>query len=432
MASAARSYGLINPKGWERPSLQLSGAVALGAILPFFVAVILQPRLTHMGLFYNSVVASLLAIVAGYYLFRCLIAFPGIRVSYYILPAFSSAFGVAFVLLMMFRLEYSRPLLIASYMICVSWYYIVYFQRQKQPDLVIGVVPFGNMSLLDRIDWVTWERLDVPRNRPQRFSAIVADFHADMPESWQSFLADAALSGIPVLHVKQLCESLTGRVEIAHLSENAHGSLAPHAAYRVPKCVVDTVIAAVALILLTPLFLAVSLAVKLSSPGPIFFQQQRVGYRGESFRVWKFRTMAHRQTPTDGDFSDAARDEAITRENDMRITRVGRFLRRSRIDELPQLINVILGQMSFIGPRPEAAVLARWYQQEIPFYRYRHIVRPGITGWAQVNQGHVADVQSVHSKLHYDFYYISNFSLWLDVLIVLRTVRTVVTGFGHK
>src|SRR3546814_15010715 len=102
-----------------------------------------------------------------------------------------------------------------------------------------------------------------------------------------------------------------------------------------------------------------------------------------------------------------------------------RFLRQSRLDELPQIINVLKGEMSWIGPRPEAEVLSQWYEAEIPFYRYRHIVRPGMSGWAQVNQGHVVEVGAVRDKLYYDFYYIKHFSPWIDILIVARTIRTV-------
>jgi lipopolysaccharide/colanic/teichoic acid biosynthesis glycosyltransferase len=133
------------------------------------------------------------------------------------------------------------------------------------------------------------------------------------------------------------------------------------------------------------------------------------------------------------DAGDAsARDDAMTGENDPRITRVGRFLRRTRIDELPQMLNNLNGHMSWIGPRPEALALSRWYEMEIPFYAYRHIVRPGITGWAQVNQGHVTDLGEIDDKLQYDFYYIKNFSYWLDILIVLKTFRTVFSGHGAK
>ncbi len=122
----------------------------------------------------------------------------------------------------------------------------------------------------------------------------------------------------------------------------------------------------------------------------------------------------------------------FTADNDPRITRVGRVLRKYRIDELPQIINILAGEMSWIGPRPEAVELSQWYEREVPFYVYRHIVRPGITGWAQVNQGNVAEVEAATYKLHYDFYYIKHFSPWLDVLITAKTIRTVLTGFGSK
>ena len=122
----------------------------------------------------------------------------------------------------------------------------------------------------------------------------------------------------------------------------------------------------------------------------------------------------------------------MTGDGDDRITRLGAFLRRSRIDELPQMWNILKGEMSWIGPRPEAEVLSAWYTGDIPFYRYRHVVRPGISGWAQVNQGHVAEVDDIHLKLQYDFFYIKYFSPWLDLLILFRTVRTMLTGFGSK
>ena len=112
--------------------------------------------------------------------------------------------------------------------------------------------------------------------------------------------------------------------------------------------------------------------------------------------------------------------------------RFGAFLRRTRIDELPQIINILKGEMSWIGPRPEAEVLSSWYTGEIPFYRYRHVVKPGISGWAQVNQGHVAAVDEVHEKLQYDFFYVKYFSPWLDTLILFKTVRTMLTGFGSR
>ena len=172
----------------------------------------------------------------------------------------------------------------------------------------------------------------------------------------------------------------------------------------------------------------VAIAIQIEGPGAVFFSQQRIGHAGKRFKVIKFRTMH----PVTKSWLVDARTAAITSCDDNRITRVGAFLRRTRIDELPQLWNVIRGEMSWIGPRPEAEILSAWYTGEIPFYRYRHVVKPGISGWAQVNQGHVAQVDEVHRKLQFDFYYIKYFSPWLDVLIVFRTVKTIFNGFGAR
>jgi lipopolysaccharide/colanic/teichoic acid biosynthesis glycosyltransferase len=126
------------------------------------------------------------------------------------------------------------------------------------------------------------------------------------------------------------------------------------------------------------------------------------------------------------------RESLATGDGDPRITKVGKVLRRFRIDELPQIFNILKGEMSWIGPRPEAAVLSTWYTSELPFYRYRHVVKPGISGWAQVNQGHVAEIDEVHRKLQYDFYYIKYFSPWLDAVILFRTIKIMLTGYGAK
>lgn len=143
----------------------------------------------------------------------------------------------------------------------------------------------------------------------------------------------------------------------------------------------------------------------------------------------KFRTMRFR--PPSADERDALQ-AAMTKSDDDRVTKVGRFLRKSRLDEIPQIMNVMLGQMSWIGPRPEALPLSKWYNREIPFYSYRHIVRPGISGWAQVHQGHVTDLEAINEKLAYDFYYIKFFSAWLDIVIALRTIPTMISGFGAR
>jgi lipopolysaccharide/colanic/teichoic acid biosynthesis glycosyltransferase len=173
--------------------------------------------------------------------------------------------------------------------------------------------------------------------------------------------------------------------------------------------------------ILTPFMLIVALAIRLDGDGPALFKQERIGFRGETFWIYKFRTM-----------SSAAQGPDYTLDQDPRITRIGRVLRKYRIDELPQAINILKGEMSWIGPRPESVELADWYEKEVPFFSYRHVVRPGISGWAQVKQGHSTGVSDVTDKLHYDFYYIKHFSPWLDLLIFFLTIRTILTGFGAR
>ena len=293
----------------------------------------------------------------------------------------------------------------------------------------VAIVPFGRIDKLGAIDRVDWQVMAQPRLEDAAdCQAIVADFGADLPPRWEGFLADAALAGRIVFQVKQLEESLTGRVEIEHISENSFGSLLPARGWFHLKEVTDLMFAILVLPFVALVSLIVAVAIKLDDGGPVLFRQKRIGHAGAPIMMVKFRTM---RVISPGDPGDR-RSAAMTGDDDDRITRVGSFLRRSRIDELPQIWNILKGEMSWIGPRPEAQVLSSWYTGEIPFYRYRHVVKPGISGWAQVNQGHVAEVDEVHRKLHYDFYYIKYFSPWLDLLIVFRTIRTMTSGFGSR
>jgi exopolysaccharide biosynthesis polyprenyl glycosylphosphotransferase len=421
----AAKFARARPTFWNRIRLQLGGGLTLAILIPWAVRIQLEETELQLASLQTSLAGSALALVVGYYFFRRLSRYPGVRASYYILPSFAAAFGTVLAVFFFARLDYSRLHFLASFVICVFWYYVVYFKLQRQKRLRIGVVPAGQVEQLYEIEEVDWVRL-AGEAKSASYDAIVADLRADMPDEWERFLADCALDGMLVMHVKQVEESLTGRVAIEHLSENTFGSLMPGIIYGRVKRVGDFLVSIVALPVLIPVMLLVGLLIRLDSAGPVLFRQQRMGYRGRAFIMYKFRSMRVAAAPVD------ARAAAMTRDEDDRVTRVGRFIRRYRIDELPQVINVLKGQMSWIGPRPEAVPLSLWYEAELPFYRYRHIVRPGITGWAQVKQGHVADVDEVLSKLHYDFYYIKNFSFWLDLLIVAGTVRTIVNGFGAR
>ena len=410
---------------WHRVRLQLGVGLLLAVILPYLVRLRQELGQADLESINNSLVGTIVALIGGYYAFRRVSYYPGVRASYHILPTFAVSYGLVLATFFFSRLDYSRLHFLISFLLCVFWYYVVYFKLQRQHTLRIGIVPSGQVDHLFEIPDVQWIRL-APDIKEESYDAIVADLRADIPDEWERYLADRALAGSLVMHVKQMEESLTGRVAIDHLSENNLGSLIPGIVYAKVKRIGDLLLAALAIPLLAPFMLIVALAIKLTSRGPIFFIQERMGYQGQPFRMYKLRTMT---------VAPAAEDErlaAMTLDADERVTRIGRHLRRYRIDELPQVFNIFKGEMSWIGPRPEAVPLSRWYEAELPFYRYRHIVRPGITGWAQVRQGHVAEVEDVLWKLQYDFYYIKNFSFWLDLLILARTARTVLSGFGAR
>jgi lipopolysaccharide/colanic/teichoic acid biosynthesis glycosyltransferase len=411
---------------WDRVRVQLGAGALLAVFLPYLIRFQFEYGQAEIDSLNNSLVGSLVALTGGYYAFRRVSNYPGVRASYHILPTFAASFGLVLAVFFFARLDYSRLHFAVSFLLTVGWYYAVYFKQKRRKRLRIGVVPFGQADRLLHIPGVDWWQLRSEADKSIPYDAVVADLRADIPEDWERFLADQALAGTLVMHFKQLEESLSGKVAIEHLSENNFGSLIPGIVYAKVKRLWDVALALLALPALVPLMVVVGIAIRLDSPGPVFFRQERMGYRGRSFLMVKFRTMRS------GSATEDARMSAMTRDGDERVTRVGRFLRRTRIDELPQAINILRGEMSWIGPRPEALPLSLWYEAELPFYRYRHIVRPGITGWAQVNQGHVAEVEDVLWKLQYDFYYIKNFSFWLDLLIVAGTFRTVLSGFGAR
>jgi lipopolysaccharide/colanic/teichoic acid biosynthesis glycosyltransferase len=277
----------------------------------------------------------------------------------------------------------------------------------KLPKILVGSVEITMLSSVPSSDF--------------DYSGVIADLAQDLGSKWERFLALAALRGIPVYHIKQFNESISGRVVVDHLRENTLGAVVPSLIYPQFKRAIDFCAALLCLPLAASIVGVCAILIKLEMPGPVFYCQRRAGFGGRPFTIFKLRTMTHNHSG--GDY---------TLEGDKRITRVGRFLRQYRLDELPQIINILRGDMSWIGPRPEAISLAEWYEREVPFYIYRHIVRPGMSGWAQVHQGNVAAVDAARLKLEYDFYYIKHFSFWLDAVIALKTVRAIVTCFGSR
>lgn len=424
----------------DKPRATTAGVSALSSLsvqfLIGFVVAILAPALVRYGTlanaipatgFLSSFVGATAALMFGLLMLRRVTAYPGTKTFGYILPSFTGSFGLVLAIFFFFRIDYSRFYMGSTFATATAIMFVLSIYLLPRTRRRVYVVPGAELEGLDFPGGVERITLREPTVPADRSAMIVADFRHDHGPAWERMLAEAAVQGRTVYHSKQLLESLTGRVSIEHLSENNFGSLLPNLAWRKAKRGVDAIAALVLLPIFLPLFLVIGILIRLDSKGPMFFRQERVGVGGRPFNIVKFRTMYAL-----GDEPEASLTTAITRVGDQRVTRMGRWLRRTRIDEMPQIFNILAGQMSWIGPRPEAVALSQWYDIEIPFYIYRHIVRPGITGWAQVNQGHVTDLVDIYRKLQFDFYYIKNFSVWIDILIALRTLRVIWNGFGSK
>ena len=252
--------------------------------------------------------------------------------------------------------------------------------------------------------------------------AVLIDPDVPLEPGWVRLLT-TELRRLPVHHVDAVIEALERRTPLEHLRHQPDPALRCSAGYDRLKRILDVGLVWLAAPLLLPLGLVLGLGIRLDSPGPALFWQTRVGRDGKHFRIVKFRTMRlDRDSGTTG----------FTSTNDSRITRVGALLRRLRLDEIPQFWNVLKGDMSLVGPRPEQVPFVEKFEAQIPFYSKRHAVPPGVTGWAQINQGYVDSLDQTRGKVEYDLYYVKARSLWLDLLILARTVPTVLSGFGAR
>jgi exopolysaccharide biosynthesis polyprenyl glycosylphosphotransferase len=240
-------------------------------------------------------------------------------------------------------------------------------------------------------------------------------------------LLDCKMRGMRILSLAAFHETYLGRIDIDRLTANdllmTHGFTAGRMTEFV-KRLSDIVIGCLMLILVLPLVGLIALAIKIDSPGPVFYRQQRVGQYDKRFTLFKFRSMR-----VD---AEAGGKAVWARRHDSRITRIGRFIRATRIDELPQLVNVLRGEMSLVGPRPERPHFVDQLAHAIPFYAQRSYVKPGVTGWAQVNFPYGASVEDAREKLAYDLYYVKHRSMLLDALILLSTIRVVLLREGAR
>lgn len=285
-----------------------------------------------------------------------------------------------------------------------------YMSNDKDADSSQTLKFLGNTDNLPLI--ITRENID---------QLIVA--YKKIDEGIMKLLMDCMQKKVQVTDFKEVIEDIAGKVPIEHLDDNwfiLQLSTINKRYFWYAKRLTDIVLSFIGLCIVIPFLPLIALLIKLDSRGPVFYSQMRIGKGGKPFRVWKLRTM----------FAEADKNNIFwTIEKDSRITRLGKALRKIRLDELPQFLNILKGDMSFIGPRPEAVSLSELYAK-IPYYSERHMVTPGITGWAQINYRYGNSVEDAREKLKYDFYYIKNRSLMLDVVIFLRTIRIVLTGEG--
>jgi exopolysaccharide biosynthesis polyprenyl glycosylphosphotransferase len=259
----------------------------------------------------------------------------------------------------------------------------------------------------------------------ERGTAIALDLRAVLSDPMAQFISSSNLAGYHIRPLVDVYEEHTGRLAIVHLAEGWELQTPVSASrnFQMAKRFADVALT----ILLAPIAVVLSaliwLAVRLDSRGKVVFSQPRVGRGGRHFTLYKFRTMV------DGADDDGAQ---FARVGDPRLTRVGRVLRKVRLDELPQLWNVLKGDLSLVGPRPEQPAFVEQFARSIPFYEHRHLIRPGLTGWAQVNYGYADDEADTVEKLTFDLYYVKHMSPWLDINILGRSIWTVLSGFGAQ
>lgn len=330
----------------------------------------------------------------------------------------------------LFQIPYSRGAVALSAVTVTGWFLLIHVRARSFSKLELVVLqPSVETELMEYlaghdaalvhdlvlIPWADGEAV------PPTCDGVLLSNRFQLAPDQVKRLAELKRMQIRLYSSESLSEMLTGRLGAAVLAD-PYWQPDAKPVYSVLKRLLDVILVLVTVPVWGLIGIILAAAVKLDSPGPVLFSQLRTGRWGRPFRMYKFRTMIQHE-PGPAQFT------AI---DDERITRLGRWLRKYRFDEIPQLFNVLLGQMSIVGPRPEQDSLASTFAVRIPSYPYRHVLRPGITGWAQVTQGYVASQSETSVKLSYDLFYVKNHSLVLDLLIMLKTARTVLTGFGAR
>jgi len=328
---------------------------------------------------------------------------------------FISSVGCFVILFFLLRINYSFHFLGIFLPVVWTWVILVnYFKNLVSLPTRYVLAQFGEWGSVREIDQSIPAVFNPEDIRLDEVEKLIIDDHVALPAPWQRYLMTFRSKGIGVINISEFLESVHYRVSIIHCSSD-HFAISPWGHfYRLIKRVIDIVISILAIIFFAPIFVACAILVRADSPGQIIYRQVRVGRKNNTFTLFKLRTM----------YSDSELDgPRFAQPDDPRMTSVGRWLRHFKLDEIPQFFNVLMGDMSLVGPRPERPFWAEEYEKEIPYYALRHIVRPGITGWAQVTHGYTSTVEGTRLKLERDLYYVKYQGLVLDVKILFRTLH---------
>ncbi len=309
----------------------------------------------------------------------------------------------------------------------MSWFVIVTFVRfvkirfSNKPYNILIHVDFINLiPMSQKVNLIV--KNEVSPKDLKNVQAVIIDQDYDYSGSWKNLILHTNCSSVPIVTIDEYDEMIEQRLSLKKLNENwLYAGFSIPAWYRYSKAVVEFLFTILLIPILAVIFLIVGVVILMTMGGPIFYTQYRVGMNNKKFKVYKFRSMVN-----------VKGCQGETLERDVRITRFGAIMRKYRIDELPQFLNILKGEMSLIGPRPEWVETANEFSKKIPLYPLRHLVKPGITGWAQVSQGHVVGSAENYTKLQYDLYYVKNFSLIMDLKVLIKTIYTILTGFGSR
>ncbi|WP_108330467.1 exopolysaccharide biosynthesis polyprenyl glycosylphosphotransferase [Limnohabitans sp. 2KL-1] len=382
------------------------GNTVLASLVPYAVAAHLLYRGAHMPAAERG---SLLLVTTG--------------LPFWLTP-------LAFALL---QQPYSRGALLLSYLLSTFWFWLadqwflrhrpfrLVYQDPRVPELLTPWLHEAHAPTLPRIRLLRWPEHGMAPGMALACEGAVVLPDAEACPERRRFLTALKLQHIHLYSPESLQETVTGRIAAKTL-DNELWQTDGNPAYDLAKRLIDVTVVCVLMPVWLPLAVLVACGVRLDSPGPALYSQLRTGLHGQRFRIWKFRSMRH----------EAQAKARFAQTDDPRITRFGHWIRRTRLDEIPQLFNVLMGHMSLIGPRPEQEGFVHQFAEQMPSYPYRHLVRPGLTGWAQVQQGYAASVDETAIKLSYDLYYITHYSLAMDLLIVFKTIQTVLTGRGAR